>query len=71
MNLLEQAIKEANLNEVKELLITDPNMIETFTENGIWMPYYAASTGNEEIVRYIVEYSRASFNTFDPEIYHL
>lgn len=66
MNLLEKAIQEANLNEVKELLINDPNMIETYTESGVWMPYFAAFTGNLEIVRYIVEYSRASFNTFDP-----
>lgn len=66
MNKLEQAIRTANLAEVKELLAIDPNMIETYTNDGIWMPYLAASTGNLEIVRFIVEYSRASFNTFDP-----
>lgn len=65
MNLLEKAILEADLSKVNELLINDPNMIETFTDSGVWMPFYAARSGNEEIVRYIVEYSRASFNTFD------
>lgn len=65
MNTLEQAILKNSLAEVKELLTIEPNLIEAKDSNDVWLPYLAAKLGYEAIVRYIVEYSRASFNLCD------
>lgn len=65
MLLLESAIKNQNLSQVMKLLVESPNCIDDMTTAGIPMSFYAAQCGNEEIMRYIVEYSRASFNSFD------
>ncbi len=62
---LEQAIFQNDLDSVKTLLISEPNLIDKKTEDGILYPFYAARLGHEEIVRYIVEYSRASMNITD------
>lgn len=61
---LREAILNKDLDVVKDLLVKDPNSIEDKT-GGIWLPFLAASLGDLEIVRYIVEYSRASFNVTD------
>lgn len=61
---LREAIRNKDLETVKDLLIKDPNSIEDRT-GGIWLPFLAASLGDLGIVRYIVEYSRASFNETD------
>lgn len=61
---LRQAVVQENLQEVKRLLAENPAKIDEKSE-GIWIPYLAAQTGNEELVRYLVEYSRASFNETD------
>lgn len=66
MTLLE-AIKQENIEEVKEALILDPPCIDDVDEDGHLMTFVAASTGNFEIVKYIVEYSRASMNIRDKE----
>ncbi|MBE5962519.1 MAG: glycoside hydrolase [Lachnospiraceae bacterium] len=62
---LEQAIFQNDLDSVKELLIKEPNLIDGSTKDGIPYPFYAAMLGAEDIVRYIVEYSRASMNMTD------
>ena len=63
MTLL-QAILEQNLEMVRRILIENPSCIDEKPE-GVWLPYVAARTGNMDIVKYIVEYSRASFNETD------
>lgn len=61
---LREAILNKDLEVVKDLLVKDPNSIEDRT-GGVWLPFLAASLGDLGIVRYIVEYSRASFNETD------
>lgn len=67
MNNLEEAIKQQNLKEVKEILENDPPRIDEEDEQGTAMMFFAAKTGNLALVRYVVEYSRASMNTVDSE----
>lgn len=62
---LQQAIEAENLNEVTRILIEDPPCIDDKTENGVPLCLYSAKVGNLAIVKYIVEYSRASLNTVD------
>ncbi len=62
---LQQAIKEGNLKETERILTEDPPCIDLKTEDGIPLCLYAAKAGNFPIVKYIVEYSRASMNTVD------
>lgn len=59
-----EAIISGNLDEVKKLQLENPSCIDELY-NGITLPNLAASTGNTEIFKYIVEYSRASFNETD------
>lgn len=66
MTLLD-AIKGENLEEVRRILVMNPPVIDDEDENGVPMSFIAAETGNFPIVKYIVEYSRASFNTVDPQ----
>ena len=63
--MLRQAIEEKNLDKVKELLIEEPNRIDEVLSGGTPVCLYAAKAGNFAIVKYIVEYSRASMNTVD------
>ncbi len=65
LNRLKEAIVKQELELVKEILIQDPSCIDDRDEQGIPMSFMAARTGNLDIVRYIVEYSRASMNTTD------
>jgi xylan 1,4-beta-xylosidase len=60
-----EAIKLENIDEVKKINMENPNAIEENDENGIWAPFIAAQTGNLEIIKYIVEYTRASMNVVD------
>ena len=61
---LQQAILQGNLKEVRRILIESPACIDDKTD-GLWLPYLAARLGHLDIVKYIVEYSRASFNETD------
>lgn len=63
---LEKAIRENRLDIVQQILIENPSKIEE-RPSGIWLPFLAARLGREEIVRYFVEYSRASFNERDAD----
>ena len=63
--MLRQAIEEKNLDKVKELLIEEPNRIDEVRSGGAPVCLYAAKAGNFAIVKYMVEYSRASMNTVD------
>ena len=66
--LLEQAILDENLETVKRLLTEEPPAIDGQDREGVPMSFLAARTGNLPIVRYIVEYSRASMNVTDGRI---
>ncbi len=59
-----EAIIAGNLEAVKNLQIENPPCIDEL-HNGMTLPNLAASTGNFDIFKYIVEYSRASFNETD------
>ncbi len=64
---LQEAIEGENLEEVKRILAEDPPCIDETTKDGVPLALYAAKTGNVPVVKYIVEYSRASMNTVDPD----
>ena len=59
---IEKAILEENLREVERLLVENPPIVDTVSEDGLPMSFVAAGTGNLDVVKYIVEYSRASMN---------
>lgn len=61
---LQQAISQGNLTMVRRILIEKPTAIDD-KPDGLWLPYLAARLGQADIVKYIVEYSRASFNETD------
>lgn len=62
---IEQAIRDEDVAKVKVILEDDPPLIDEKDEDGILMSFIAARTGNLKLVRYIVEYSRASMNIYD------
>ena len=64
MNTMAEAILAGNLAMVKQLQVENPSCIDGLY-NGMTLPNLAASTGNLDIFKYIVEYSRASFNETD------
>ena len=64
MNTMAEAILAGDLAMVKQLQIENPTCIDEMY-NGMTLPNLAASTGNLDIFKYIVEYSRASFNETD------
>jgi len=66
MNII-GAIKLENIEELKKINMENPNAIEENDENGVWAPFIAAQTGNFQIVKYIVEYTRASMNVVDED----
>lgn len=65
MESLQEAILSQNLLKVKELLIENPSRIDEVDEDGIAMTFLAAKTGAIDLIKYIVEYSRASLNIVD------
>ena len=65
MMTLQQAIEMKNLEEVIRILLENPQCIDDKTEEGVPLCLYAAKIGDFSVVKYIVEYSRASMNTVD------
>ena len=65
MLTIEDAINNVNLPEVKRILEEEPSLVDERNADDIAMQFLAAKTGNLELVKYIVEYSRANFNTTD------
>lgn len=65
VSAIENAIININLSEVKRILEEEPSLIDERNKDGIAMQFLAAKTGDYELVKYIVEYSRANFNTTD------
>ena len=64
---LEEAIKNQSLDDVIAVVEQDLNCVDGTTKDGIPLFMYAAQTGNFPIVKYIIEYTRASMNTVDEE----
>ncbi|MCI5872076.1 MAG: family 43 glycosylhydrolase [Clostridiales bacterium] len=62
---LQQELEKKNLEGVIQILAEEPSCIDKETKEGIPLALYAAKIGDFAIVRYIVEYSRASMNTVD------
>jgi len=62
---IESAILEKNLDSIKRILENEPSEIDRTDNDGVLMTLLAAKTGDIEIVKYIVEYSRASMNIYD------
>lgn len=58
------AVKNQDIEVVKKMLLEDPPVVDTKVE-GRWTVMFAASTGNFELLKYIVEYSRANMNVVD------
>lgn len=58
-------IDEKNLRKVKQILIDDPNLIDAD------LFFAAARTGDLELVKYLVEYSRISLNEYDDDHRHV
>ena len=67
MGTIADAIYLENIAEVKRLLEEEPSLIDERDEHGVLMALLAAKTGNLKLVKYIVEYSRASMNIVDNE----
>lgn len=65
MNSLEAAIISRDLLKIKMLLEKDPAMIDLVSDKNVCMALLAAGTGDIDILKYVVEYSRASMNIYD------
>lgn len=62
-----KAILEMKLEKIIEILVENPAMIDSVDRSGVPATLLAAQMGNLEIMRYIVEYSRASMNLVDQD----
>lgn len=60
-------LEQKNLDGVIRELTENPTCIDDTTEKGVPLALYAAELGDFPIVKYIVEYSRASMNTMDED----
>ena len=67
MSKLLEAITNKNVCLVEKLLAEEPTLINELVDGHIPMSFVAAQTGDLSLVKYIVEYSRASFNEFDAQ----
>lgn len=64
---LYDSILAKNLDDVIQILTADPSAVEGTDEMGRPFSFLAARTGDLELVRYIVEYSRANMNEVDKD----
>lgn len=65
MSEIHLAILKADVKEVKRLLEENPPLIDEVDEDGVVMALVAARVGSLELIKYVVEYSRASMNLYD------
>ena len=65
MSEMIKLIKNRDLNKINELLNENPKRINEEDENGVPMSFYIARTGDFEMLRFLIEYSFASFNIGD------
>ena len=62
---LQEAFEQRSLADVTAILTAEPSCIDGKTTDGIPFALYAAKQGDFAIVKYLVEYSRASMNLVD------
>ena len=62
---IEKAILDRNYDEVKNILGIEPSEVDRTNNDGVLMALLSAKAGDIEILKYIVEYSRASMNIYD------
>lgn len=65
MKALESAIWEHDYQEVKRILEENPPLIDEVDGEGRHMAFLAALAGDFSVLKYVVEYSRASMNIYD------
>ncbi len=65
MKSLESAIWEHDYENVKKILEENPSLIDEKDDEGRLMSFLAALAGDFAILKYVVEYSRASMNIYD------
>lgn len=65
MSEIIECIKNRYLDGVKALLSNDTKLIEEQDENGVSAAFHMVKTGDIEYVKYLVEYTFASFNGCD------
>ena len=63
--MLQNVIERKDFEKIKQILTEEPNLVDGQTKDGVPLALYAAKVGDLAIVKYIVEYSRASMNTVD------
>ncbi|WP_053228322.1 family 43 glycosylhydrolase [Spirochaeta cellobiosiphila] len=62
---LSEYIKKDDRDNLLSILASNPSLIEKPYEGGCYPIFLAASTGNYELVKYLIEYSRVSMNIWD------
>ncbi len=62
------AIDRQDFEDIKRILTEDPNLVNETTSEDVPILLYASYTGTLQILRYLVEYSRASLDLRDPEL---
>lgn len=65
MSRMIELINSQNLDEIKKIIAYEPKRINEEDDMGVPMSHYIARTGNFEMLRYLVEYTFASFNIGD------
>ncbi len=65
MKDLEKAIWEHDYDGVKAILEENPQLIDAVDDEGRLMTFLAALAGDFAVLKYVVEYSRASMNIYD------
>ena len=63
-NIIE-AIKQGDMKAIQSIIAKDQMAIEERDNNNVWAPFLAAQTGHLAVVKFIVEYTRASMNQTD------
>ncbi len=61
---IQESVLKQDLEQMIQCLLEEPACIDERVE-GVWIPFYVARMGDFSMMKYIVEYSRASFNEVD------
>ena len=65
MTPLQKAIMQNQLDQVREILTAFPSSVNEVSDHPILPSFLAAQFGSLELLRYLVEYSRASLDEYD------
>ena len=60
--ILKQSILNNDLAQIKTLLWSEPKLVNAEDEDGVSMSLLIARTGDIDMIKYLVEYTVASFN---------